>query len=206
MSIIISADEIKEELPNYTPENAEKFHRESAKKADKLFSKSIKSSHYTDIVFLNGGSASGKTEFLYTQLFDKKYLILDETLSTINGFTIKLKQVYKLHKDPIIYAIIPDDLKRAFMAFLNRSRKFSDKHFYKTHSQSRKVLLNIAEKFPEIELHIIESSYTKDQKLQFSEILFRRCYETHEGLKRRKKKGRMEMLTHQPAPFTGSST
>ncbi len=169
---IISADEIKKELPNYSPDKAEEFHHESARKADKLFAKALKERSYTDVVLLSGGTASGKTEFLSTHLIDKNCMILDATLSTELGAKNKLKQIIKAGKTPIIYSVVPDDLKRAFIAFLNRDRKFSDIHFYKTHSGSRKTLLWIATNYPDIEINIIESSYTSDGKLQFSQIQF----------------------------------
>jgi len=68
--------------------------------------------------------------------------------------------------------VIPDDLRRAFKAFLNRDRKFSDTHFYKTHAGSRKTLLWIAENYPDMEINIVESSYTSPRTLQFSKIEF----------------------------------
>ncbi len=172
MSIIISADEIKKLLPNYSPDKAEAFHRESAKQADKLFIKAIKESSYKEVILLSGGAASGKTEFLATQLFNKDCIIMDTTLSTELGAKNKIRQIIKSGKIPIIYSVIPDDLKRAFIAFLNRDRKFSDKHFYKTHSGSRKTLLWIAANYRKIEINIIESSYTPNEKLQFSKIKF----------------------------------
>ena len=134
MAFIVSADEIKKELTNYSPGRAEEFHRESAMKADKIFSKALKEPSYIGVILLNGGTASGKI--------------------------------------PIIYSVIPDDLKRAFIAFLSRDRKFSDTHFYKTHSGSRRTLLWIAKNYPSIEINIVESSYTLDGKLQFSQIQF----------------------------------
>lgn len=118
MPVIISADEIKKKLPDYSPKKAELFHRQSSKLADKEFEAALR------------------------------------------------------RKKPVIFAVIPDDLKRAFIAFLNRDRKFSDKHFYRTHSGSRKTLLWIASEYPEIEINIVESSYTPDQKLQFLKIEF----------------------------------
>ncbi len=73
---------------------------------------------------------------------------------------------------PIVFAVIPDDLKRAFYAFLNRDRKFRDAHFYKTHSGSRKTLLWIAENYPEVTINIVESSYVSktSNALQFNKI------------------------------------
>lgn len=178
MAVIISADEIKKQLPNYSPDKAETFHHESAQLADKLFSKSLKKTLYKQVILLNGGSASGKTEFLSTQLSRKRCVIFDATLSSNVGAEIKIRQIIKAKKVPIIYAIIPDDLRRAFIAFLNRDRKFSDKHFYITHAGSRKTLLWIASKYPNIKMVIVESSYTESGKLQFLQIQF----DSHERL------------------------
>lgn len=172
MALIISADEIKKELPNYSPDKVEEFHHESAVRADKLFTKALKENSYTNVILLSGGTASGKTEFLSTHLIQKNALILDATLSTELGAKNKLRQIIKARKIPIIYAVIPDDLDRAFIAFLNRDRKFSDTHFYKTHSGSRKTLLWIATNYPEVEINIVESSYTSDKESQFTHIEF----------------------------------
>ncbi|OGK18996.1 hypothetical protein A3D80_03585 [Candidatus Roizmanbacteria bacterium RIFCSPHIGHO2_02_FULL_40_13b] len=172
MAIVISADEIKKDLPNYSPNKAEEFHHESATKADKLFTKALKESSHTKVILLNGGTASGKTEFLSTHLLQEDCIIFDATQSTELGAKNKLRQITKSGKTPIIYSVIPDDLKRAFIAFLNRDRKFSDTHFYKTHAGSRKTVLWIATNYPDIEINIIESSYTLDGKLQFSQIKF----------------------------------
>lgn len=171
-SIIISADEIKKSLPNYSPDKAELFHRESARQADRLFQKALKESPYRSVILLSGGTASGKTEFLSTHLKGRKSVILDATLSTELGAQNKLRQIIKACKTPEIYAVIPDNLKRAFVAFLNRDRKFGDEHFYKTHAGSRKTLLWIASEYPDIDINIIESSYTGDGKLHFLKIQF----------------------------------
>jgi len=172
MSILISADEIKKELKGYSPKKSEEFHHESAQKADKIFEKTLKESKYVDVVLLNGGTASGKTEFLSTQLMDKDYIIHDATMSSELGADIKLKKIYKAKKRPIIFSVIPDDLKRAFIAFLNRDRKFSDIHFYKTHAGSRKAVLWIAKEYPNVKIVMIESSYDKMQNLQFAQLEF----------------------------------
>lgn len=172
MALIVSADEIKKDLPNYSPSKAEEFHHKSARKADQLFVKALKDDSYKEVILLSGGTASGKTEFLATQLFDKNCIIMDATLATELGAKNKIRQIVKAGKIPIIYTVIPDDLRRAFIAFLNRDRKFSDTHFYRTHSGSRKALLWIAENYPSIEINIIESSYTAEAKLQFSQIKF----------------------------------
>jgi hypothetical protein len=172
MAFIISADEIKKELPNYSPDKAEAFHHESAKKADKLFIEVLKDPVYKEVILLSGGTASGKTEFLATQLLDKNCIIMDATLATELGAKNKIRQIVKAEKIPVIYTVIPDDLRRAFIAFLNRDRKFSDSHFYRTHSGSRKVLLWIAKNYPDIEMNVVESSYSTEDKLQFSKLNF----------------------------------
>lgn len=173
MAVIVSADDIKKKLPDYSPDKAELFHRKSAKIADHEFEIKLKDDSFREVILMSGGAASGKTEFLATHLANrKKCLILDATLSTEEGARIKLTKIVKAKKEPIIYAVIPDGLKRAFLAFLHRDRKFSDTHFYKTHSGSRKTLLWIANNYPDVEINVVESSYLKDRKLQFSRIKF----------------------------------
>lgn len=172
MAQIISADEIKKNLPDYSPEKAETFHKESAKLADKAFEVALKKNPYKEVILLSGGAASGKTEFLATQLIRKKCIIFDATLDTIERAKIKIRNTLGRKKKPIVYAVIPDDLKRAFIAFLNRDRKFSDEHFYRTHSGSRNTLLWIALNYPDVQINIVESSYTPDEKLQFLKIEF----------------------------------
>ena len=171
MVYVISADEIKKGFPGYQPARAEEFHSKSTKLADRDFAIKLKDRSFKRVILLCGGSASGKTEFLETHLKNRKdCLILDATLSTKLGARIKLKKILEAKKKPVIYAVIPDDLKRAFKAFLNRDRKFSDTHFYKTHLGSRETLLWIAENYQFLEINVIESSYTKFRKLQFSKL------------------------------------
>jgi len=79
--------------------------------------------------------------------------------------------------------VIPDDIKRAFIAFLHRDRKFSDDHFYRTHSQARKILLDMDHYYPDIKVIIIESSYKKSKmgdQLSFSQIDF----ESHQAYRK----------------------
>ena len=52
MATIISADEIKKDLPDYSPEKAESFHSESAKLADKYFYEKLKSQHFDEVILL----------------------------------------------------------------------------------------------------------------------------------------------------------
>ncbi len=172
MPTIISADEIKAILPNYDPAKVELFHKKSAKIADKQFQRILKKDQNNKVILLSGGSASGKTEFMATQLREEACIIFDTTLPTVVGAKIKIRSVEKLHKKVVIYAVIPDDLTRSFIAFLNRDRKFKDDHFYRTHSGSRKTLLWIANNYPTVEIVIIESSYTARRVLQFDKIPF----------------------------------
>jgi len=70
-SIIISADDIKKTLPRYNPAQSDLVHRQSTKIADKNFLKTLKeNADYRKVILLSGGSASGKTEYLYTFLTD----------------------------------------------------------------------------------------------------------------------------------------
>lgn len=169
MAIIISADEIKKELKGYTPDKAEEFHSKSAKMADLRFEKVIREAPYRNVILVCGGSASGKSEFLATQMANRKSVIFDGTLSSAGRAERKLREIIKENKIPIIYAVIPDNLKSAYGAFLRRDRKFSDTHFYRTHSCSRKTLLWIAINYPKVKINIVESSISSGD-LQFTGI------------------------------------
>ena len=172
-AIIISADEIKKQIKGYNPNDAERFHSESAHLADKGFGNILKDSpNYRDVILLNGGTASGKTEFLSGQLYDEKAIIFDGTLSTEQGAEIKIRKIIKAKKVPIIYSIIPNNLPKSFAAFLHRDRKFSDKHFYRTHSGARKTLLWIAKHYPQIKIKIYENSFSEKQDPAFKRFIF----------------------------------
>lgn len=99
MTIIISADEIKKQLPEYKPKHSEYVHRKSSKLADKEFEKTLKESKLEQIILMCGGSASGKTEFLSEYLKGKKAIIFDGTLSTNQGAKIKLNKIIKAKKE-----------------------------------------------------------------------------------------------------------
>ncbi|NQU82457.1 MAG: hypothetical protein HQ539_00715 [Parcubacteria group bacterium] len=183
MAIIISADEIKKQIQGYNPNEAERFHRQSAKQADKMFEYELKHAKYKKAILMNGGTASGKTEFLSEYLRDIDAIVFDGTLPTEKGAEIKIKKILKTKKKPIIYSVLPDDLNRAFIAFLHRDRKFSDKHFYRTHSGSRKTLLWVGENYPEVEIKIFESSYSEKQDMIFREIILKNQEQKVEFLK-----------------------
>lgn len=174
MTIIISADEIKEQLPDYNPNEAETLHSQSAKLADKFFYQNLKYSLEKEVIIMAGGAASGKTEFLNGYLLGKykKEIIFDTTLSTIIGAEIKIKKILKLKKTPVIYFILPEDLEKTYYAFLHRKRKFHKKHFHFTHSGSRKTLLHIAEKFSQVKINIYNSFYHKEgTKMHFKKLI-----------------------------------
>lgn len=181
---VISSDEIKKRLEGYNPSEAERFHIESAKIADKDFVVALKDSFLKTVVLMSGGSASGKTEFVSAYLSDFQGIIFDSTLPTVVGAKIKINKILKAKKIPKIYFVFPDDLERAFVAFLNRDRRFSDGHFYRTHSGSRKTLLWIAENYPEFEIRIFESKYLKRGDMVFYEYLFANHWHLVEFLKK----------------------
>ncbi len=176
---IISADDIKKELPGYDLSHAEEFHRESAKLADRKFDACLKTSTHQTIVLMSGGPASGKTEFVAAYLKDGDYLIFDGILPTEAGAGIKIdhirKSIGKLvngsAKQLKIYAVWPKDFKQAYQAFISRDRKFSDEHFYSKHASARKTLLWIAKAYPDIEIKLYTSTYQKGI-LSFTEIDF----------------------------------
>ena len=88
----ISIDEQKKRIPGYKPEEAEKYHRESAKSADALFARALKEDPSETVILLCGGSASGKTEFCSEYLNDQQAIVYDGTLSTVHGARGKASQ------------------------------------------------------------------------------------------------------------------
>lgn len=170
-AIIVSADEIKQTIPGYNPKASHLIHRESARIADRQFIFLLKKVAYKDVILMSGGSASGKTEYIDTFLRDEPYIIFDGTLPTVQGASIKIKRILKAKKSVSIHAIIPDDLRRAYAAFWGRDRKYEDLHFFRTHSSSRRTLLDVAMMYSELNMVLIESKYTSDT-LQFEQFLF----------------------------------
>jgi len=168
----ISIDDQKKRIPGYKPEEAEKYHRESAKSADTLFVHALKEDPSTTVILLCGGSASGKTEFCSEYLTDEQAIVYDGTLSSVHGAEVKLRNVKRAHKKAIVIAVLPDDIKRSFGAFLLRDRQFSDKHFYRTHVGARKTLLWIAENSPDTEIRLYESTYKRGSSLSFDTLKF----------------------------------
>ena len=174
----ISIDDQKKRIPGYKPEEAEKYHQESAKAADKLFADALKHDPSDTVILLCGGSASGKSEFCLSHLTDEDAIIYDGTLPTIAGAKIKLRNIEKNGKKAMVYVIIPDDLHRAFKAFLGRERRFQPEHFYRTHAGSRQTLLWVATARMHVPVRIFESSYGDDGRLRFRPLTF----ENHQAL------------------------
>jgi hypothetical protein len=124
---------------------------------------------------LAGGTASGKSEYVSEYLTDTEAIILDGTLPTFTGAEIKIKRALKAEKRVAIHCVLPESFPVAFVAFLNRDRKFSDEHFYRTHSATRVTLLAIAEKYPDIPITIIMSKVTytsNSSSMSFRELGF----------------------------------
>ena len=162
-AIYIAADELKKTLKGYTPAESEKFHRESAKMADKELEAILKmEGSPKEVLLLCGGAASGKTELCDAYLRNNNCIIFDGTLPTSEGAKIKIRKIKKAGKMPVIAVVFPDDLKRSYKAFFGRDRKYGKEHFFRTHSGSRKTALWIAQEFPEVEIQIYRSIYREN--------------------------------------------
>lgn len=147
--MIIEVDEYKKLIPNYDPERSEDFHSESAKLADKDFTKQLKSKKYREVVFMAGGTASGKSEFAQTYLTDFNMLVYDGTLKNLSGFEIKVRNIAKYCPDDTIVRVVlilPQDLEKSFSAFLTRDRKMENRTFFETHIKSKIAIAQILKK------------------------------------------------------------
>jgi len=168
---IIDIDECKTRVPGYTPDKAYLFHRESARLADIEFKRAIKNSEHSKVILMCGGSASGKTEFISSELNNMRAIIYDGTLSNPQGAKVKIRNCQSKHKNVEIYAIIPDELNKSLSAFLARERKVPIETFVKTHSGSRKTLNWISKRHQNIKINIYESSFKKN-KLAINKYIF----------------------------------
>lgn len=158
---VISIDEEKEFLPGYSPENADSFHRETAKIVNKKFDQELKKVKGKKAILMCGGSASGKTEFIAKfcptetdQDIVVEGIVFDSTLATENGAQTKIRNVKRFGNIPVVCLILPYSLTRCFKAFHERDRKIPESRFFETHSGARKVALWIAKNHPEVELLI----------------------------------------------------
>ncbi len=174
MAYIISADEIKKTLHGYDPEHSDVLHRESARLADKKYEDALKKRKEKTVILMSGGTASGKTEYISAFLKERKTIIFDGTMPTLEGAKIKINKALRCGKRVEIHAVLPTSLETAFIAFLNRDRKFPPEHFFRTHSSSRKTLLAISKNFAEVPVKIFFSRYQVDgnkMDTKFTELL-----------------------------------
>lgn len=144
--MIIEVDEYKNKILGYDPKKSEDFHHESAKLADKDFTDCLKSRKYKKIIFMAGGTASGKSEFAHSYLTKKDQLVYDGTLKDFDGFKIKLQKIGRYDKNDSrvkVILIIPKDWVRAFEAFLKRERKMRTVTFFDTHIRSKLAVARI---------------------------------------------------------------
>lgn len=158
--MIIEVDEYKNKISGYTPEKSESFHLESAKLADKDFVDCLKSRKYKRVIFMSGGTASGKTEFAHSYLTKKDQLVYDGTLKDFGGFNIKLQKIERYDKNDSrikVVLIIPKDWVKAFEAFLKRERKMRPVTFFDTHIRSKLAVARILnETRTRIEIYVSE--------------------------------------------------
>jgi hypothetical protein len=175
MTYTIAADELKKTLPGYTPAKSEAFHRESARLADNQYTQALKERSEPVVILMAGGTASGKSEYVSVYLQDNPVIVLDGTLPTFQGARIKITKALKAKKLVEVHCVLPESLIVAFIAFLNRDRKFSTEHFFRTHSSARKTLLEVARTFPDVKIKIIISDVDyvgSGSTMSFQELFF----------------------------------
>lgn len=119
-----------------------------------------------------GGSASGKSEYVSAYLEDKSVIILDGTLPSFKGAKIKIRNALKAGKKIEVHCVLPESLLIAFIAFLNRDRKFPVEHFYRTHSSARETVLEVAKTFPDVTIKLIVSHGAEGAGMSFTEKQF----------------------------------
>jgi|688.fasta_scaffold81513_2 hypothetical protein len=170
MATVIDIDSFKEKIEGYNPANASEFHEISSKMADQAYRLAVKSKKYKNVIFLCGGSATGKTEFIksYLNEYDDETLIFDSTLSGLDGLKSKLSKVKNKYKVTVIF-IQPDNLLISFLVFNNRERKFHHKHFVRTHSGSRAMFLYVLENYDMIDCRYFFSTFDDEPKMIFKE-------------------------------------
>lgn len=158
--MIIEVDEYKKKVQGYNPKKSEDFHRESARLADKDFVDCLRSKKYKRIIFMAGGTASGKSEFAHSYLTKKDQLTYDGTLKDFDGFKIKLQKIERYDNNDSrvkVVLIIPKDWVRAFGAFLKRERKMKTVTFFDTHIRSKIAVARILiETKTRVEIYVSE--------------------------------------------------
>jgi hypothetical protein len=172
----IEVDEYKKKVKDYDPRNSEEFHSESGKLADADFKKCLKSKQYKRVIFMAGGTASGKTEYAYSYLKHKDQLIYDGTLKNFTGFTTKLQKVKKYSKTSKVKVvfIIPGDWVKSFEVFSKRERKMKPNVFFETHIKSLFSISRILNETKyRVEIYISSVEDGKD-KLAYKRIVFKK--------------------------------
>lgn len=171
--MIIEVDEYKKQVVGYDANKSEEFHFESAKLADKDFTNCLKSKKYARIIFMAGGTASGKTEFASSYLIYKDQLVYDGTLKSFDGFNIKLERIERYDKNNSkikVVLILPVDWVKAFQVFLKRERKMKNETFFETHIKSKLTVARILRE-TKIRVEIYISNYEEGKdKLGFTRV------------------------------------
>ena len=171
-AIIIDMDEIKKTFPGYNLKNPNKHHEKSSTLAKGAFQIALDSSQYQRVILMGGGSASGKTEFISSELVGEKAIIFDGTLGGVNSTEKKIKKAHDGKKKVEVCAIIPENIVDTFNAFVLRKRRVPVKIFFKTHSDFRKTLLWLIQKYPNIHIRIIQNKGLHKGTLIMDEIEF----------------------------------
>ena len=186
--MIIEVDEYKKKVEGYDANRSEDFHFESAKLADKDFIDCLKSKKYRRIIFMAGGTASGKTEFASSYLTNKDQLVYDGTLKDFSGFKIKLQKIERYDKNTSkvkVVLIIPLDWVQSFEAFLKRERKMKNITFFETQIRSKLSVAKIL-RDTKVRVEIYVSRYEEGKdRLGFIKI---------KGIDRKKKAHQLEMI------------
>lgn len=186
--MIIEVDEYKKQVVGYDANKSEEFHLESAKLADKDFTNCLKSKKYRRVIFMAGGTASGKTEFASSYLTHKDQLVYDGTLKSFDGFKIKLERIERYDKNNSkikVVLIIPLDWVKSFEAFLKRERKMKNVIFFETQIKSKLTVVKILRN-TKVRVEIFVSRYEEGKdRLGFIKI---------KGLNRDKKASLLEAI------------
>ncbi len=190
--MIIEVDAFKEKIPGYDPKKSDQFHKESGKLADMAFVNQLKTNKYKEVIFMGGGTASGKTEFAFSYLNKNDCLVYDGTLKNSKGFAVKLDKIKRYTKNKIIKRIIfiiPRDWKKSLQVFISRERKIPLHIFFETHSLSAFNAACILKEtdipvdiylssFDEVlkKLKYQQLSMTRKQKQEFLEFISKNIY------------------------------
>ena len=171
--MIIEVDEYKKQIPGYDPEKSESFHSQSAKLADKDFQKYLKTGKFREVIFMAGGTASGKTEFAFSYLDKKHQLVYDGTLKNFSGFKIKVSNIKRYAKNNPkikVVLILPEYWISALGVFLSRERKMELNTFFITHSRSAQSVSEVLKNTDYIVDVYVSSFDDEKNKLQYAKL------------------------------------